>query len=124
MHEMTCVSIKLVTAQTAVHITSLCSATTHADNVALPAFARRFCSSRSISLACRPHISRPAVAGLLPFAHAGTDRRTDGRTPYGFTRCINPAPHSMRAVPMTLNVLGTKRVTYRFRSFLYNLPRF
>jgi len=39
--------------------TSLCSATTYADNVALPAFARRCCSNRSISPACRAHSSKP-----------------------------------------------------------------
>jgi len=51
---------------------------THADNVALPAFARlRPCSSRSISPACRAHGSKPTAASLLLWAHAGTDRRTD-----------------------------------------------
>jgi len=49
--------------------TSLCSATTYADNVALPAFARStplYCSHRSISPAGRAHSSkRAAAAGLL-----------------------------------------------------------
>ena len=54
---------------------------TYADNVALPAFARRrCCSNRSISFARRAHSSKPEAAGLLPLAHAGTDRQTDGRT--------------------------------------------
>jgi len=52
---------------------------TYADNVPLPAFAHRCCSRRSTSLACRAHSSKPAAAGLL-WAHAGTDRRTGGRT--------------------------------------------
>ena len=40
-------------------------------------------------------LSKPAAAGLLLRARAGTDRQTDGRTPYRF---IYPAPHTMRAV--------------------------
>jgi len=32
-----------------------------------------------------------------PMLDRRTDRRTDGRTPY---RCIDPAPHTMRAVPI------------------------
>jgi len=70
---------------------------TYADNVALPAFARRArrcCSNRSISPARRAHSSEPAAAGLLLWAHAGTD----GRTPYSFT---DPVPHTMRVVPIT-----------------------
>ena len=35
---------------------------------------------------------------------AGTDRRTCRQTPY---RLIDPAPHAMRAVPITINVLTT-----------------
>jgi len=35
---------------------------TYADNVALPAFARRCCSNRSISPAGRAHSSKPAAA--------------------------------------------------------------
>ena len=97
--------------------TSLCSATTYADNMALPAFARRTprcCASRSnrsIYPAGRAHSSKPTAAGFLPWAHAGTDRqidrrtdgrmdrRTDGRTP---DRCIDPARSSMRVVPVML----------------------
>jgi len=41
--------------------------------VALPAFARRCCSNRSISLARR-------ASGLLLCAHAGRDMRADRRT--------------------------------------------
>jgi len=60
---------------------------TNADNVALPAFARRrCCSNRSISPARRAHSSKPEAAGLLPLAHAGTDRQTDGRTDIGLFR--------------------------------------
>ena len=43
--------------------TSLCSATTYADSVALPAFACRCSSKQSISPACRAHSSKPAAAG-------------------------------------------------------------
>ena len=63
---------------------------TYADNVALPAFARRrCCSNRSISPARRAHSSKPEAAGLLPLAHAGTDRQTDGRTSYCFVGLRN-----------------------------------
>ena len=52
----------------------------------LPAVTRRRCSNRSIS---------PARSA---YGHAGTDRRTDGRTPYRF---IDPAAHTiMQAVPV------------------------
>jgi len=44
------------------------------------------------------HSSKPAVEALLLCNHAGTDRRTDGRTPYRF---IDPAPHTMSAVPIS-----------------------
>jgi len=60
--------------------TSLCSATTYADNVALPAFARRCCSNRSISPARRAHSSKPATHFRL-WADAGArypwGRQTD-----------------------------------------------
>ena len=39
-----------------------------------------------------------AVEALLLCNHAGTDTRTDGRTPYRF---IDPAPHTMSAVPIS-----------------------
>ena len=44
---------------------------TYADNAALPAFTS---SNRSTPLS---HSSKSALAGLLLWAHAGTDRRTD-----------------------------------------------
>jgi len=50
--------------------TSLFAYTTYADNMALPAFARRCCSNRSVSPARRAH-RRLRV-------HVGTERRTDG----------------------------------------------
>ena len=68
---------------------------TYADNVALPAFTRHCCSNQLISPARWAHSSKPATAGLTPMlrqSHAGSDRQTDGRTPYRF---INPAPHTM-----------------------------
>ena len=54
----------------------------YADNVALPAFASRCSSNRSMSPA-RPMLGQ-------------TDGRTHGRTP---CRLIDLAPHTMRAVP-------------------------
>ena len=62
----------------------LTSLPTHADKVALPAFARRCCGKGSISPAHRAHSCKPVAGGLLP--HAGTDKRTD------------PAPHSIGGV--------------------------
>jgi len=53
------------------------------------------CSSRLISPARRAHGSNPAAAGLLLWAHAGTDRRT----PYSF---IVPDLHTTQAVPHIL----------------------
>jgi len=47
---------------------------TCADNVTLPAFARRCCWAPAVHWA---HSSKPATAGLLLSAHAGTDGRTD-----------------------------------------------
>jgi len=47
--------------------------------------ASRSCSNRSLYPACRAHSSKPAAAGLLLCAHAGTDTRTDTvpfRRPY------------------------------------------
>jgi len=50
---------------------------TYHDILALPAFARRCCSNRWISPAGRAHSSKPVAAGLLLWAHAGTNGRTD-----------------------------------------------
>jgi len=65
---------------------------TYADNVALPAFARRApvpaCSKRSISAARRAYRSKPAAAG------------SDGRTPHLYINAS--APHTMRAVPISM----------------------
>jgi len=63
----------------------------YANNVALPAFARRFCSNRSITPARRAHTSnlQQRVYCCEPML-GQTDRQTDGRTPYRF---INPALH-------------------------------
>ena len=72
---------------------------TYADNVALPAFARR----------ARRCCSEPAAADLLLWAHAGTDGRMGHSsrskvnakimcTSYRFT---DPVPHTMRVVPIT-----------------------
>ena len=52
---------------------------------------------QSIVISCPPvHSSKPTAAGLPLWDHAGTDRRTDRRTPYRF---IDPAPPTVRAVP-------------------------
>ena len=78
---------------------------TYADNVALPAFARRGCSNRSASPARRAHSSKPAAAALPLWTHAGTNTRTGRgtdrrlRTPYRF---IDPAALTVRAVPINL----------------------
>ena len=61
----------------------------YADNVALPAFARR------TPLLQRLYSSKPAAAGLLLLVNAGTDRRT----PYRF---INSDAHIVQAVPISL----------------------
>ena len=50
---------------------------TYHDILALPAFARRCCSNRWISPAGRAHSSKPVAAGLLLWAHAGTNGRMD-----------------------------------------------
>jgi len=47
---------------------------TYTDSVALPVFARCYCSSQSISPASRAHSSKPEAAGLLLWVHSGTDR--------------------------------------------------
>ena len=49
---------------------------------------------QSLSLTSRAHSSKPAAAGLLLRAHAGTD----GRTQYRFT---DPVPHTKRAMPIS-----------------------
>jgi len=78
---------------------------TYADNVALPAFARHMkllqqlidisCWLGPQQQTCRSKKSGFAkAAGLLLWAHAGTDRQT----PYRFT---DPAPHTMQAVLTT-----------------------
>ena len=74
--------------------TSLCSAATYADSVALPSHphspaARRAAVCRA---AIDPYLlpAGPQQQSLL------TDGRTDRQTP---DRCIDPIPHSMRAVP-------------------------
>jgi len=76
---------------------------TCADNVALPAFARRTPLLQSIDISAprQAHSSKPTVAGLLLWVHAGTERRTDGWT-FGRTprRFIDAAPHCMRTVPI------------------------
>ena len=83
---------------------------THADNVALPAFARRWpCSSRSISPACMAHGSKPTAASLLLWALLG---QTDGRT---LDRCIDPAPRSMRTVPPINSQMSSYFATSYYR---------
>jgi len=54
--------------------------------VALPAFARRTlllsAGRAAINQSLPAYNSKPAAAGLLLWAHAGTDGQRDGRTPY------------------------------------------
>ena len=80
---------------------------TYGDNVAGPAFTGRAAkSNQPISPACQAHSSKPTAAALLSWSHAGTDVRTDGRTP---DRCIDPARRTMRAVP-TMQYWRVRRV--------------
>jgi len=60
--------------------------------VALPAFARR--TPRCCALCSNRRPAGPTTAEFAAVTHAGTDRRTDRRTP---DRCIDPASHTMRA---------------------------
>ena len=71
---------------------------TYADNVALPSFARH-CSNRFIYPVCRAYSIRAAAAGLLLWAHAGTD----GRRLY---HLIDPVVHFVRAVPIIITRAG------------------
>ena len=79
------------------------------DDVALLAFAaeRRapVRSLRSVGrvtidryLYCAPGPQQQTRRSGVRRPNAGTDRQTDGLTP---DRCIDPAPHTMRAVPIT-----------------------
>jgi len=82
---------------------------TYADNVALPAFARRTpLLQQSINISCPPGSQQQTCtsgfAAVRPCWDRQTDRRTDRRTPYGF---IEPAPHIMRAVL----IIGDRSVT-------------
>jgi len=71
--------------------TSLFAYTTYADNMALPAFARRTpLLQQPIGISCPP--------GPQKAASPCWDRETDGRTPYRF---IDHAPHTMPAIPET-----------------------
>ena len=64
----------------------LCLATMYADDVALPAFTRRTpVAQQSIDMACR------RVVGLLLWAHAGAERRTEA-VPL----------HTVRAMPINV----------------------
>jgi len=81
-------------------ITSLYSASTYADNV-----AHRHSSARTTCVTCTPrsnrsiyHAGQTTAANFADVTHAGqTDGQTDGRIQYRF---IDPAPHTMRAVPI------------------------
>ena len=76
--------------------------TTYADNVPLPAIARRCCSNRSISPARRAHSSKlvaAACGGRIGQTDRQADRQTDRRTP---DSCIDPASHTMLAEPAAL----------------------
>jgi len=94
----------------AVTETSLCSALpTHAENVALPAFAVSLsAAARCCCAAIDRYIlpSGPTAANPQPADKTGewdrqtgkrTDGHTEGQTPYRF---IHPAPHTMPVVPI------------------------
>ena len=85
-----------------------------ADNVALPAFARRCSSNRSISPARRAHSSKPGAAGLLRWVvcpcwdrqmERRTDRQTDGHRTVPLPRV------RMRAVPIIRLPTGVELIT-------------
>ena len=59
-------------------LTYLCSATTYADNAALPAFACRTPAVVQSLPAGRAHSSKPAAVALQQLARARTDRQMDG----------------------------------------------
>ena len=86
--------------------TSLCSATTYADNVALPAFTRRTCRSRLIFHARRAHSSKPTAA-----AYGGWIGQTaiDGRTD---TVTVRAMPTSVDAY--SFSAQNTKLATSLF----------
>ena len=60
------------------------------------------CSNRSISPGRRAHSSKPDAAACGGKWDERTNRETDRRTEPD--SCIDPAPHTMRAVPMIGNV--------------------
>ena len=66
------------------------------------------------SPARRAHSSKPTAAGLLLWIHAGTERRTDGRTPYCY---IDPARHTMQAVPVTRRYGGAENASTGKRKY-------
>jgi len=85
---------------------------TSADSVALLAIAvasrlllaRRPCCKRSISPGRRDHSCKPITAECgcrVGQTDRRTDRGMDGRTP---DRCIDPAPHTMRAVSKSVKL--------------------
>ena len=87
---------------------------TYADNVALPAFARRCCLApavqQSTNISCSPRPQQqtcnsgftavgPCCMGQTEWwTDERSDGHKDGRTPYCY---IDPAPHPVRAVPKT-----------------------
>jgi len=87
-----------------------CKAGTERSNLRLPMLttwhcphsptARHCCNNRSISPASRPAAANPATRYC-----SGRMGQTDGRTQYRF---IDPAPHTMRTVPIM--GLDTKRL--------------
>jgi len=69
---------------------------TYADNVALPAFARRIALLLSAGRAAIGRYRLPAPPTTAnPADGLRWDRRTGGRTPY---RYMDPAAHAVRAV--------------------------
>ena len=66
--------------------------------------ARRCCGNRLISVTGSKPAAR-SYSGRMGQVDRRTDRRTNGWTPYRF---IDPAPHTMRAVPITVVQTCTK----------------
>ena len=80
---------------------TLCSATTYAQNVALPAFVRCMPAvQQSIDISYPPSPQQQTCSSGV-WRPDGTDRQTDGRMDAPPDRCIDPALDVVRAVPTT-----------------------
>ena len=87
---------------------------TSADSVTIPAFAAtRRAAARLLLTAGPPHVQQPIESGRAhsgkPAAAAchGRMGQIDGRTP---DSCLDPSPHTMRAVPIIVYRLSNSAV--------------